>query len=759
VFLGAASGHGQEKIAALPQDGGSVRLPLPEYERLLTAARKAQERPPVEAGFASTQFQLSADGSPRLSSTLEIFSLSETTQFLSLPDLGTIASSEITGEGATLVAGDSGELRIRVERRGRFVVRLESVPARQERSGSVQITWTVPDSPSNRLTATLPTGYADVTLSGGTATVSADRAGPVRVAATLLRGQTARLAYAVAATRAPEEKLLAQAAESRLYRIGEKTLGLASRLRIEVLRGTLRRFAVDAPADFRVVSVWAAGNTVTSFESDPSSPGRLILTLERGVESGATEIFFLLERQERIESGELRLPEIELPDFLRGETAVAVESPRPLLLDEAKGRREGYERIDESDLPTELKELAESTVLLSLRRVGSAKPDLSVSLSSFPDATGLAGVIDSAKVLTISTREGRRVDRWVLDLQSRESILRVPLPENAAIWTLEVDGKTVKPLTEQGQLLVPLGRGEKSLRPRRVEIVLATPSGASPARGAAHLELAKLPYPITRLEWELFLPEDFRYRFARGNVEPLAPEIERRAVATVEGGVPGGVVGGMAAESLDSLNTKAAGGDLERGEGRLMGQVLDQTKGALQGVTVTLRDARSGRSRTTVTDAQGSYRFMEIPAGEFRLRADLAGFASSERPITLPPSANVGADLQLKLSAKEAVTVSAEAPRIDLSMSYSGSAIQEDVLASRRRPPAQRPAAPEPARDVLSLGERAALQRTTEAGVNAIPIELPQTGKRLRFEGRLFLTEVPSIELQVRPARKGWLLW
>jgi hypothetical protein len=150
---------------------------------------------------------------------------------------------------------------------------------------------------------------------------------------------------------------------------------------------------------------------------------------------------------------------------------------------------------------------------------------------------------------------------------------------------------------------------------------------------------------------------------------------------------------------------------------------------------------------------------MEIPAGEFRLRADLAGFASSERPITLPPSANVGADLQLKLSAKEAVTVSAEAPRIDLSMSYSGSAIQEDVLASRRRPPAQRPAAPEPARDVLSLGERAALQRTTEAGVNAIPIELPQTGKRLRFEGRLFLTEVPSIELQVRPARKGWLLW
>src|SRR5262249_4834566 len=163
----------------------------------------------------------------------------------------------------------------------------ESIPARQERNGTVYIAWNVPDSPSNRLTATLPAGHADVTLSGGTATVSAEKGGPVRVAGTLARGQTARLVYAAAAAPAPDGKPLASASESRLYRIGEKTVGLASRLRIEVLRGTLRSFAVEAPGDFRIVSAWATGNTVTSFQPDPSRAGRLILTLERGVASGA----------------------------------------------------------------------------------------------------------------------------------------------------------------------------------------------------------------------------------------------------------------------------------------------------------------------------------------------------------------------------------------------------------------------------------------------------------------------------------------
>ena len=346
---------------------------------------------------------------------------------------------------------------------------------------------------------------------------------------------------------------------------------MASRVRIEVLRGTLRSFTVEADPDFTVTSAWAAENTVTSFERDPSRPGRLVLTLARGVTGGPAEVFWLLERKiledrNPAVSGSpasqgsqpspastaspaspvpLVLPDIGLPDFLRGETAVAVTSPRPLVLDEGKGRREGYERIDETDLPTELREMADSTILLALRRVGSAAPVLSVQVLSFPDAEGLAGVIDRGRILTIAARDGMRIDRWQLDLQTRESLIRLPLPEGAEIWSLQVDGKPVRPLTELGQLVVALGRGEKVARSRRLELVVAMPGALVVAgRGTRHIAIPKLPLPITHAEWDLLLPESSQYRYAGGSVVPMPADLVMPE-GGVEGGVPGGVAGGV----------------------------------------------------------------------------------------------------------------------------------------------------------------------------------------------------------------------
>ena len=282
---------------------------------------------------------------------------------------------------------------------------------------------------------------------------------------------------------------------------------------------------MEADPDFTVTSAWAADNTVTSFERDPAKPGRLVLTLARGVTGGSAEVFWLLERPAPESRDAIVLPDVVLPDFLRGETAVAVTSPRPLVLEEGKGRRDGYERIDESDLPPELKEMADSTVLLALRRIGSAAPALSVQVLSFPDAVGIAGVIDRGRILTIATRDGMRIDRWQLELQTRESLIRLPLPDRAELWSLQVDGKPARPLTEAGQLVVPLGRGEKAARLRRIEIVLATPAAlVVSGRGTRRIEMPKLPLPVTHAEWDLLLPETSQYRYAGGTVVPIPVE-------------------------------------------------------------------------------------------------------------------------------------------------------------------------------------------------------------------------------------------
>ncbi len=747
----ATAGAAEEKQAS---EAGWVRLSLPEYDRLWKSARRPPEKTPLEAAFTSTTFVLEAEaGSPRLHATLEVASLSDKPQMLPLPDLGVLYASEVSGDGAALVSGESGELQLRLTRRSRFVVHVHSVPGREQKTGAVQISWRVPDSPSNRFTATLPAGHENVTLAGGSFSVQAGRSGPVRVAGTLRRGEAARFVYAVAEARAPEENLLASASESRLYRLGEKSLGVASRLRIEVLRGTLKTFAVEASPELTVTSAWAAGNTVTSFERDPERPGRLVLTLERGVMGGTVEVFFLLEKPARAEAGALMLPEIGLPDFLRGENAVAVTSPRPVVLDEAKGRRDGYERIDETDLPAELREIADATVLLALRRIGVAPPALALHVSSFPNASGLEGVIDRAKVLTVAARDGSRVDRWQLELQTRESLVRIPLPAHATLWSLQVDGKPARPQTEQGQLLVALGRGEKAARTRRLEIVLAIPGAlALPRRGPARVDMPKLPFPVTHTEWDLLLPETAQYRYAGGTVSP-APAHEESAMPAARTAAASGLTSTNNVYNLDG----AAMGKT-RGSGRLTGRVLDEQGGALPGVNVALVGKDNAYQRNTTTDAEGHFVFSDAPEGDFKMIGNLQGLAAVERSIALPEGGNVGADLKMPLASAVEVTVAAEAPVIDRTNAAASYSYRPDALKeSRKAPRTKAEPAPSPQRQTLSDEERASLQRTMEAGVAAIAVELPVEGKRLHFEGSLLVDEAASIEFQVRPARRGWL--
>src|SRR5436305_4852805 len=66
--------------------------------------------------------------------------------------------------------------------------------------------------------------------------------------------------------------------------------------------------------------------------------------------------------------------------------------------------------------------------------------------------------------------------------------------------------------------------------------------------------------------------------------------------------------------------------------GELAGCVVDEQGSPLPGVTVTLTGLE--RPQAQVADATGCFRFREVPAGEYRIRAELAGFAAVESRVT-----------------------------------------------------------------------------------------------------------------------------
>lgn len=64
--------------------------------------------------------------------------------------------------------------------------------------------------------------------------------------------------------------------------------------------------------------------------------------------------------------------------------------------------------------------------------------------------------------------------------------------------------------------------------------------------------------------------------------------------------------------------------------GALQGVVADPGAAPLPGVTVTIAsDALVARTKTTVTDTRGAYRFPSLPVGIYAISAELRGF----RPV------------------------------------------------------------------------------------------------------------------------------
>lgn len=108
--------------------------------------------------------------------------------------------------------------------------------------------------------------------------------------------------------------------------------------------------------------------------------------------------------------------------------------------------------------------------------------------------------------------------------------------------------------------------------------------------------------------------------------------------------------------------------------GSLSGQVLDASGAALPGVTVELSGPAMQGTRTVTTDSQGNYRFSNVPPGEnYRVTATLSGFAPNTKTIArvyLGQEARV--DFSLRAAVAEAITVTAEAPLVDVSRTTTG---------------------------------------------------------------------------------------
>ena len=149
-------------------------------------------------------------------------------------------------------------------------------------------------------------------------------------------------------------------------------------------------------------------------------------------------------------------------------------------------------------------------------------------------------------------------------------------------------------------------------------------------------------------------------------------------------------------------------------EATITGTVTDTTGGVLPGVTVTALHEASGISFEAVTDERGVFR-MPARIGTYRFTASLAGFGDLTR-AGVPVSVGQVVTLNLQLAPsglQESVTVTGEAPLINVTTSSLGTAITQ----------AQMEELPINGRNWQDLAMLAVGNKVNEVGTNEIAAE------------------------------------
>ncbi len=126
-----------------------------------------------------------------------------------------------------------------------------------------------------------------------------------------------------------------------------------------------------------------------------------------------------------------------------------------------------------------------------------------------------------------------------------------------------------------------------------------------------------------------------------------------------------------------------AGAAAAQTTGRIVGTVFDESKAVLPGVTVAAAGPSLQGTRATTTDSVGLYRLAFLPPGTYTVTFTFPGFATeSATGVVVSLGKDSSLDVQLRPAVKEAVTVSGEAPVVDVTSTTTGTNLTSNAIQS-----------------------------------------------------------------------------
>ncbi len=649
--------HAGEKSSPVPPvpSSGNVTLPLDEYNRLLELANKPArkiETPPVPYTLkcADLKFHVANES---VQGTVQLQGETLHKGMTKVPLTSGMAILDARQEGKSLPLELEGGTHTAVlPGPAEFAVTLDAGLPLSIEAGRASFTLPVPAAGIVRLTLSLPGDHTNVRISPGLITSRTSENGQTTVEATLVPGQNATIWWTtreIVTPAAPKEARFLSDIKT-LITVNEAELRVTALADISVVQGEPSQFEVPIPAGYEVT-----GATGPSVESAEMQSGTLILKVRAPAQKSQQ---FLIAMEKPLSDTKADAPFLSFQNAQRETGEVLVEGTGTIELTATEGG--GLKRMDFKETNPYLRSLARFPLQAAFRyhKQLNEQPSLALAWTRFPDSSVLAAVVERAIVTTLVTNEGRSLTEVKLTVKNQaQPFLKVALPQGASILSAEVAGEKVKPVEGTDGNRVPLLRA--GFRPNdayNVSFVFMHSGAPFAKKGGSDISLPKMDVPIDLLQWEVFLPEQYKVKNFGGdaiatNLLPLASQD----------------VSGM--ETYDGdLGRPISVRDVEMASlfpGQLGGIVVDQSGAVVPNAKVAVMQTETGAARKVMTDNSGRWIVSNLPSGNVRVSVDANGFKrlvrefnyDGSRPAPFVTTLNVAA-------ATEAITVTSSAPTV-----------------------------------------------------------------------------------------------
>ena len=735
--VGAAMARASDDKPALPMpDSGNVTLTLDEYNRLMELAAKTPKKPdvaplPYSIKRADVKLHVENDG-VRGTVELEGEVFHKGVSKVPLTSGMTVLDAHQNGKGVPLLQENGTHVAL-LPGPGEFSVALDTgLPLRIE-AGRASFSLPAPAAGSVQLALVIPGDHTVANINPGLITSRKSENGHTAIEATLVPGQPANIWWATREAVTPtvprEVRFLSDA--KTLISVSEAEMRIAVLADVTVVQGEPSQFQVKLPEGYEVTGV--TGATLDSTETNSG-----VLTLKVNAPGQRTHQF-LISMERAINSAKADAPFLSFKGAQRETGEVLVEGAGTMELTATEGG--GLKRMDVKEANPYLRSLAHFPPQAAFRyhRQPSETPTLALEWVRFPDGSVLAAVAESATVTTMVTSEGKSLTEIKLVLRNQaQPFLKVALPAGVSILSADVGGERVKPVQGPDGSRVPLLRvGFHPTDSYTVSFVFMHSGAPFAKKGGADLSLPSMDIPISLLNWEVFLPEQYKVKDFGGDVIAA----NRVPAAFHEESAMNRQTG---QDEVASNNFR-----VQAPPGQMSGYVVDPTGAVIPNARVTITYAATGSSVSTTTDARGRWVLGGMSSGSYKAQTDAPGFKAST--LNLNYNANQPSMYEFPLSigaATETVEVSAQAPQIQADSSTVSGAITEKEatsLAMNGRNFTQLiQLAPGVSNQTGASANVVNLQKRV-AGVLPVAIDVPRAGTSFSFVRPLVLDEETKV--------------